>query len=90
MRGLRKFLNEYWLPLFFGVSVLYVVYYIFGQIDRLQETLDFSLLPLLASVLIQLIFWLLVGYLWTVVLSLASGKRVTLRDSLFQLCRGLQ
>ena len=86
MRSLREFLHKYWLALFFGISVLYVVYYIYGQIDRLHETINLSLLPLLVSILIQLVFWLLVGYLWTVVLSLVAGKRVTLWDSLFQLC----
>ncbi|MBT8091507.1 MAG: flippase-like domain-containing protein [Gammaproteobacteria bacterium] len=86
MRGLREFLQKYWLALFFAISVLYVVYYIYGQIDRLQETIEFSFLPLLASIAIQVVSWLLFGYLWAALLSLVAGKKVTLWNSLFQLC----
>jgi uncharacterized membrane protein YbhN (UPF0104 family) len=86
MRGLREFLHRYWLALFFGISVLYVAYYIYGQIDRLHEAINFSLLPLLGGIVIQIVFWLLIGYLWTAVLSLTAAKRVTLLDGLFQLC----
>lgn len=86
MRGLREFLQRYWLALFFGLSAVYVAYYIYGQIDRLQDAINFSLSFLLASIAIQVVFWLLIGYLWTVVLSLVAGKRVTLWDGLFQLC----
>ena len=86
MRGLREFLQKYWLALFCGVSVLYVTYYIYGQIDRLEETIEFSVLTLLASIVIQIVSWLLFGYLWIAVLSLVAGKKVTLWNSLFQLC----
>jgi uncharacterized membrane protein YbhN (UPF0104 family) len=86
MRGLREFLQKYWLPLFFGVSVLYVVYYIYGQIDRLQDAINFSFSALLASIAIQIVSWFLFGYLWIAVLSLVAGKKVSLWNSLFQLC----
>lgn len=85
MRDPRDFLQKYWLVLFFGVSVVYVGYYIYGQIDRLQEAIDFSIVWLLASIAIQVVSWLLYGYLWTAVLSLVAGKKVTLWNSLFQL-----
>lgn len=86
MRQIRHFLSQYWMPLFIGISLSYVIYYLYGQLDRVDGAIRFSMLPLLGSALLQVVFWILMTHLWTVVLQLASGIKVRLADGFFQLC----
>ena len=86
MGQIRDFVSRYWMPIFIGISLLYVSYYLYGQLDRVDRTVSFSVLPLLGSALIQVVYWVLMTYLWTVVLQLASGTKVRLSDGFFQLC----
>jgi hypothetical protein len=86
MHAIRNFVFKFWMPMFIGISLVYVTYYIYGQLDSVGETIEFSLVPLLGSALFQVVFWVLTAHLWTVLLLLASGRKVPLSDGFFQLC----
>lgn len=74
------------MPAFVGISILYVSYYLYGQLDEAGGTLRPSLFPLLASAVFQVVFWVLSSHLWSIALYVVSSKRVPLTDSFFQLC----
>lgn len=82
----HSLIRKYWMPVFIAVSVLYVGYYLFGQLDQAGDNLRPSLSPLLVSAVFQLCFWTLSSYLWSVVLFAVSSNQVSLLDSFFQLC----
>ncbi len=82
----RALIRKYWMPVFVLVSILYIAYYLFSQLDQAGGDLKPSVMPLLVSALFQVSFWALSSHLWSVVLFAVSAKRVPIADSFFQLC----
>ena len=84
--AIRNFLQKYWLALFLAVSVGYIVFYIVDQLGQLQGAISLSPLPLVASFIFQIAFWVVASHLWSTALYAVSGAKVGITDCFFQLC----